>query len=165
MIEIGYFIFAATGTVEVKQGNNNKIYLKKGKLNMKSVTPFLMFQGGIAEEAMNFYTSLIDDSEITSIVRYGANEGGDEGTIMQATFSLKGQEFMCIDSNVKHEFTFTPSFSFFITCDTEEEIDNLYQKLIDGGHALMPIGDYGFSKKFGWLNDRFGVSWQINLPK
>ena len=60
---------------------------------MKSVTPFLMFQGGIAEEAMNFYTSLIDDSEITSIVRYGANEGGDEGTIMQATFSLKGQEY------------------------------------------------------------------------
>lgn len=132
---------------------------------MKSVKPFLMFQGGIAEKAMNFYTSVIDESEITSIVRYGANEGGDEGTVMQATFSIKGQEFMCIDSNLKHEFNFTPSFSIFITCDTEEEIDNLYEKLLDGGHPLMPIGDYGFSKKFGWLNDRFGVSWQINLPK
>ena len=57
---------------------------------MKSAKPFLMFQGGVAEEAMNFYTSLIDDAEITSIVRYGANEGGDEGKVMQATFSIKG---------------------------------------------------------------------------
>lgn len=130
---------------------------------MKSAKPFLMFQGGFAEEAMNFYTSVIEDAEITSIIRYGANEGGDEGKVMQATFSIKGQEFMCIDSNIKHEFDFTPSFSIFITCDTEEEADHLYEKLLEGGHPLMPIGDYGFSKKFGWLNDRYGVSWQINL--
>jgi predicted 3-demethylubiquinone-9 3-methyltransferase (glyoxalase superfamily) len=132
---------------------------------MSKVTPFLMFQDGKAEEAMNFYTSLIDDSHITNIVRYGANESGDEGTVMKATFSLKGQDFICIDSNIKHQFTFTPSFSIYVTCDTEEEIDNLYQKLLDGGMVLMPIGDYGFSKKFGWLNDRFGVSWQLDLPK
>ncbi|WP_394231946.1 VOC family protein [Niallia oryzisoli] len=130
---------------------------------MEKVTPFLMFQDGNAEEAMNFYTSLIEDSEITGIVRYGANEAGDEGTVMQATFSLKGQEFMCIDSNIKHQFTFTPSFSIYITCSTNEEIKHLYEKLIEGGQALMPIGDYGFSKKFGWLNDRFGVSWQLTL--
>lgn len=128
------------------------------------ITPFLMFQDGKAEEAMNFYTSLIEDSRITNIVRYGANEGGEEGTVMQAVFSLKGQEFMCIDSNIKHQFSFTPSFSIYVTCDTEAEIDQLYQKLIEGGAALMSIGDYGFSKKFGWLNDRFGVSWQLNLP-
>ncbi|WP_099364198.1 VOC family protein [Fredinandcohnia onubensis] len=132
---------------------------------MEKVTPFLMFQDGKAEEAMNFYTSLIEDSSITSIVRYGANESGDEGTVMQATFTLKGQEVMCIDSNIKHQFSFTPSFSLFVTCSTEEELDNLYQKLNEGGQALMPLGDYGFSKKFGWLNDRFGVSWQLNLPK
>ncbi|SFA70574.1 MULTISPECIES: VOC family protein [unclassified Bacillus (in: firmicutes)] len=131
---------------------------------MGKVTPFLMFQDGKAEEAMNYYLSLIDGSEITKIVRYGANESGDEGTVMQATFSLKGQEFMCIDSNLKHEFSFTPSFSIFITCDSEEEINNLYQKLSEGGQALMPIGDYGFSQRFAWLNDRFGVSWQLNLP-
>ena len=71
---------------------------------------------------------------------------------------------MCIDSNIKHEFDFTPSFSIFITCDTEEETDHLYEKLLKGGHPLMPIGNYGFSKKFGWVNDRYGVSWQINLP-
>ncbi|WP_066291842.1 VOC family protein [Bacillus sp. FJAT-29937] len=131
---------------------------------MKKITPFLMFQEGKAEEAMNYYISIIEDSEITSIVRYGANESGDEGTVMQATFYLKGQEFMCIDSNVKHQFTFTPSFSIFITCDTEEEINSLYEKLIEGGQALMPIGNYGFSQRFGWINDRFGVSWQLNLP-
>src|SRR5699024_5713521 len=102
--------------------------------------------------------------EITSISRYGANEAGDEGTVMQATFTLKGQEFMCIDSHVKHEFTFTPSFSIYLTCSTEEELDTLYEKLLENGQALMPLGDYGFSKKFGWINDRYGVSWQLNLP-
>ncbi|KAB2337056.1 VOC family protein [Cytobacillus depressus] len=132
---------------------------------MEKVTPFLMFQDGKAEKAMNYYTSLIEDSQITNIAKYGANEPGDEGTIKQATFTLKGQEFMCIDSNIKHQFTFTPSFSIFVTCNTEEELDNLYQKLSEGGQALMPLGDYGFSKKFGWLNDQFGVSWQLNLPK
>ena len=131
---------------------------------MGKVTPFLMFQDGKAEEAMNYYISIIEDSELTSIVRYGANESGDEGTVMQATFSLKGQEFMCIDSNLRHQFSFTPSISIFVTCDSEEEINSIYQKLIEGGQALMPIGDYGFSQRFGWLNDRFGVSWQLNLP-
>lgn len=132
---------------------------------MEKVIPFLMFQGGKAEEAMNFYTSLIEESGITNIVRYGANESGDEGTIMQATFTLKGQEFMCIDSNVKHEFSFTPSFSIYVNCNTEDEIMNLYQKLNEGGQILMPLDNYGFSKKFGWINDRFGVSWQLNLRK
>ncbi|MGG5252247.1 VOC family protein [Neobacillus sp. SM06] len=130
---------------------------------MGKVTPFLMFQGK-AEEAMDYYTSLIEGSEITSIIRYGANQTGEEGSVMQATFSLKGQEFMCLDSNIKHEFTFTPSFSLFITCDSEEEIDSLYENFIQGGQALMALGDYGFSKKFGWIVDRFGVSWQFNLP-
>src|SRR5699024_684109 len=123
-----------------------------------------MFQDGKAEEAMNHYTSLIEDSSIKSITRYGANEAGEEGTVMHAIFSLKGQEFMCIDSNVKHEFTFTPSFSIYITCDSEQEINTLYEKLILNGQALMPLDDYGFSKKFGWINDQFGVSWQLNLP-
>jgi predicted 3-demethylubiquinone-9 3-methyltransferase (glyoxalase superfamily) len=132
---------------------------------MHKVTPFLMFQDGNAEEAMKFYTSIVEDSEITNIVRYGANESGDEGTVMQATFELKDREFMCIDSNIQHQFTFTPSFSIYVTCDSEEELDHLYEKLNEGGQALMPVGNYGFSKKFGWLNDRFGVSWQLNLPE
>ncbi|WP_232696471.1 VOC family protein [Brevibacillus daliensis] len=130
---------------------------------MQKVTPFLMFQGN-AEEAMNYYTSLLEESEIISIIRYGANEAGEEGSVMQASFSLKGQEIMCIDSNIKHEFTFTPSFSLFITCDSEEEINRLYEKLTEGGGILMPLDNYGFSKKFGWIEDKFGVSWQLNLP-
>lgn len=113
---------------------------------------------------MNYYTSLIDGSEIINIIRYGAGEPGEEGSVMHATFKLNGQEIMCIDSNIQHEFTFTPSFSLFLTCDSEEEIDRLYDKLSEGGEALMPLGEYGFSKKFGWINDRFGVSWQLTLP-
>jgi len=130
---------------------------------LAKATPFLMFQGN-AEEAMNHYLSIFEDSEITGIIRYGANEAGEEGSVMQATFTLMGQEFMCIDSNVKHEFTFTPSFSIFVTCDSEEQLDKYYEKLNQGGEVLMPLGNYGFSKKFGWVVDRFGLSWQFNLP-
>lgn len=130
---------------------------------MKSATPFLMFQGH-AEEAMNHYISIIQDSEITSITRYGPNQPGAEGSVMHATFSLKGQTFMCIDSNVKHDFTFTPSFSIYLTCESEAEIEKVYGALIDGGGAMMPLDNYGFSQKFGWIADKFGVSWQLNLP-
>ncbi len=130
---------------------------------MKSATPFLMFQGH-AEEAMNHYISIIEDSEIISITRYGPDQPGTEGSVMHASFSLKGQTFMCIDSNVKHEFTFTPSFSIYLTCESEAEIEKVYGALIDGGGALMPLDNYGFSQKFGWIADRFGVSWQLNLP-
>lgn len=132
---------------------------------MDKVIPFLMFQDNNAEEAMNYYSSLIEDSAITSISRYGADEVGEEGSVIHATFTLKGQEFMCIDSHVKHEFSFTPSFSIYVNCDSEEELDTLFEKLSLDGQVLMPIDDYGFSKKFGWLNDQFGVSWQLNLPK
>ncbi|MCR8657998.1 VOC family protein [Paenibacillus endoradicis] len=130
---------------------------------MAQVTPFLMFQGN-AEKAINFYTSHFADSAITSITRYGVNESGTEGTVVRATFELKGQKFMCIDSNFKHGFDFTPSYSMFITCDSEEEIDNLYAAFVQGGEELMMLGTYGFSKKFGWLADQFGVSWQFDLP-
>lgn len=131
---------------------------------MKNIHTFLMFQNGKAEEAMNFYTSIIEDAEITSMIRYGPDEAGAEGTIHQASFTLKGQQFMCIDSNIQHAFDFTPSFSIYVTCDTLAEINTLYEKLVDGGQPLMPLDDYGFSEKFGWVNDRYGISWQLNLP-
>ena len=131
---------------------------------MKKVLPFIMFRNGVAEEAMNYYVSIIEDSKIINISRYDSNGPGEEGTVFQALFSLKGQEFMCIDSSVKHEFSFTPAFSIYVTCDSETEIDTIYNKLIENGMALMPLDDYGFSKKFGWLNDKFGLSWQLNLP-
>ncbi|KIV74694.1 PhnB protein [Bacillus mycoides] len=132
-----------------------------GNTNQK-ITTFLMFEGK-AEEAMNFYTSLFNQSEIVSISRYDENGPGKEGTVIYATFTLNGQEFMCIDSYVKHDFTFTPAMSLYVTCDTEEEIETVFNKLAQDGKVLMPLGSYPFSKKFGWLNDKYGVSWQLTL--
>ena len=129
----------------------------------QKITTFLMFEGN-AEEAMTFYRSLFDDAEVVSISRYGADGPGAEGSVQQATFTLAGQPFMCIDSPMKHGFTFTPAMSLFVQCADEAELDRLYAALADRGAELMPLGNYGFSAKFGWVNDRFGVSWQLNLP-
>jgi len=130
---------------------------------MQKFTTFLMFEGR-AEAAMNFYTSLFKNSKIVNATKYGSNGPGAEGSIMHATFTLNGQEFMAIDSHVRHAFTFTPSVSIYVTCEDEAEIDSTYAALTEGGGALMPLGSYGFSKKFAWVNDQFGVSWQLNLP-
>jgi len=128
---------------------------------MQKFVTFLMFTGR-AEEAMKFYTSLFKNSEITKISRYGANEDGVEGTVEHATFTLNGQEFMCIDSYVQHDFTFTPAISIFIRCETEEEIGRAFAALSQGGQILMPLDRYPFSPKFGWVADKFGVSWQLD---
>ena len=127
------------------------------------ITTFLMFEGD-AEEAMIFYTSLFDDSEIVRITKSGPDGPGGpnaEGTVQRALFTLNGQHYMAIDS-FGHDFTFTPAISLFVQCESEEELNRLYEKLMNGGTAAMPLGDYGFSKKFGWVQDRFGVSWQVN---
>lgn len=126
-----------------------------------TVTPFLMFEGK-AEEAMNLYVSAIPDSEVIDIKHYGPEGPGAEGSIMIARFALAGQRVFCIDSSVKHAFTFTPANSLFVTCASEAELDRIAGVLADGGGWLMPIGNYGFSRKFGWFNDRYGVSWQLN---
>lgn len=126
-------------------------------------TPFLMFQDGKAEEAMRLYTSLFPDAEIEEIQHYGPQGPGAEGTVHLAQFRVAGMRVKCIDSPAKHAFDFTPSFSFFIDCDSEEQLDRLIAALGEGGAMLMPPDNYGFSRKFAWLNDRFGVSWQLNL--
>ncbi|TMR91143.1 VOC family protein [Nonomuraea basaltis] len=131
---------------------------------MTQITTFLMFQNGEAEEAMNFYVSLFDEAKVVNVARFEPGEPGPEGKIKHAIFTLAGREYMCIDSDQSHGFTFTPSMSLYVGCDTEEEIDRLYAALAEGGGQLMPLNDYGFSTKFGWVNDRFGVSWQLNLP-
>jgi predicted 3-demethylubiquinone-9 3-methyltransferase (glyoxalase superfamily) len=126
------------------------------------ITTFLMFTGS-AEEAMNFYMSLFDGSRIISMKRYGPNEAGKEGTVHRATFELNRQQFMCIDSPVPHAFTFTPAISLYITCQDEREIEKLFAALSDKGGVLMPLQAYPFSQKFAWVQDRFGVAWQLNL--
>ena len=129
----------------------------------RKVTTFLMFEGA-AEEAMNFYVSLFAGSEIQQVTRYGPGEQGAEGSVKHATFRLGGQDFACIDSPVKHGFSFTPAISLFVDCESEAELEEAYRQLSAGGGVLMPLGHYGFSTRFGWVNDRFGVSWQLNLP-
>ena len=127
------------------------------------VTSHLMFEG-VAEEAMNFYVSLFRGSRIIQVERYGPGEQGAEGTVKKATFTLVGREFMCIDSPVKHAFTFTPSISLLVDCESEAELEEVFGRLSTGGRVLMPLDNYGFSTRFGWVKDRFGPSWQLNLP-
>lgn len=129
---------------------------------MQKFVAFLMFEGR-AEEAMRFYTSLFAGSKIDSIARYGAGEAGPEGSVMVATFSLGSQQFMASDSAVHHAFTFTPAISIWVNCESEAEIERAFTALADGGAVLMPLDAYPFSKKFGWVQDRFGVSWQLTL--
>lgn len=127
-----------------------------------SAIPQLMFVGD-AEAAMRLYVSLFPDSEVTAIERYGAEAGGREGTVQRATFTVAGRAFACIDSEPVHDFTFTPSFSIFVECEDEAELERAFAALSEGGSVLMPLDGYGFSRRFGWVNDRFGVSWQLNL--
>ena len=126
-----------------------------------AVTTHLMFEGQ-AEEAMELYVSLIPGSKVLDVQRYGPGEPG-EGSVKVARFSLAGQEFMCIDSYVDHPFTFTAAMSLFVTCASADEVDRLFAKLSEGGEVYMAVGEYPFSKRFGWVGDRFGVSWQIML--
>lgn len=125
-----------------------------------TVTPSLMFEGD-AEAAMRFYVELFDDGAVEEITRYGAGEEGPEGTIKKAAFTLNGQRLLCTDSPIAHAFTFTPSVSLFVASQSEEEVESLFAKLAEGGEVLMSLDAYPFSSKFGWVNDRFGVSWQV----
>jgi predicted 3-demethylubiquinone-9 3-methyltransferase (glyoxalase superfamily) len=129
---------------------------------MKIVSPILMFDGK-AEEAMKFYVSLFESAKVTHVTRYGANETGKEGSIQRAVFSLNGQEFICMDSVVKHNFTFTPAISIYVGCSSDQEITSLFNQLSVHGEIFMPLGKYAFSEKFGWCADRFGLCWQLNL--
>ncbi len=122
-----------------------------------------MFEGH-AEEAMKHYAALIPDTRITRLDRWGPAGPGKEGTVYHGVISIAGRDFRTFDSPAPHGFTFTPSVSIYLDCADEAELERIYAGLLEGGAALMPIGAYGFSRRFGWVNDRFGVSWQINLP-
>lgn len=129
----------------------------------QSITPHFMFIG-TAEEAMTLYVSLFAGSEILEVDRWQAGEPGAEGSIKKATFTLGGRAFSCGDSPNVHDFTFTPSLSLFVDCESEGELNKVFARLEDSGKVLMPVDNYGFSRKFGWVEDRYGVSWQLNLP-
>ena len=122
-----------------------------------------MFQDGNAQSALDLYFSAFPDSRMVQVERYAQGGSGAEGTIKVATFTLCGREFMCSDSPVKHGFSFTPASSTFVEFDSITELERVFSLLSDGGAVLMPLGNYGFSRMFAWINDRFGVSWQLNL--
>ena len=115
---------------------------------MQKISPFLWFDGN-AEEAVNFYVSIFKDSKILNLSRYGEAGPGPKGTVMSATFQLHGQEFIALNGGP--HFKFTPAISFFVHCQTQEEVDELWEKLSAGGRK----------DRCGWLTDRYGLSWQI----
>ncbi len=115
---------------------------------MQKITPFLWFDDQ-AEEAMNFYCSIFKNSKIGNITRYGEAGPGAQGTVMSATFQLEGQEFMALNGGPL--FAFTEAISFYVNCETQEEVDELWEKLTEGGEEVQ----------CGWLKDKYGLSWQI----
>ena len=130
---------------------------------MTTARPFLMFQGGTAQAALDLYFSIFPDSGIVRMEKYAEGEPGPVGTIRVAVFTLCGREFMCSDSPIEHGFSFTPSSSTFVEFDSLDALERAFEALSGNGDVLMPLDNYGFSQKFGWVNDRFGVSWQLNL--
>lgn len=120
----------------------------------------LMFTGR-AEEAIGFYTDLFDDSSVEFMEHYGPEYPGPEGQVVHGRFRLNGQLLMAMDSAVEQPFTFTPSISIFVTCPDESEVDRLFAGLSDGGAVMMPLDTYPFATRYAWVQDRFGVSWQL----
>jgi predicted 3-demethylubiquinone-9 3-methyltransferase (glyoxalase superfamily) len=115
---------------------------------MQKITPFLWFDGS-AQEAASFYISIFKNSKMGKISRYGDAGPGPKGSVMSVTFQIEGQEFFALNGGP--QFKFTPAISFFVNCETQQEVDDLWEKLSAGGRT----------DRCGWLEDKFGVSWQI----
>lgn len=128
---------------------------------MPSIAPFLMFQQGNAEEAIAFYVAMLPGSRVDEIRHWQPGSMGVPGKVELATFTVAGLQVKATDSPIRHGFDFTPSLSLFVTCATAEEAETASARLVEGGMALMPMAEYPFAKRFAWVNDRFGVSWQI----
>lgn len=128
-----------------------------------SMLPFLMFQEGKGAAALDFYLSVFPGAKAEGVERHGAGGPEPEGTLKAATLTIGGQSVKMFDSPIRHGFDFTPSFSFFVECASEDELQRLAETLSRDGTVMMPVGDYGFSRLFAWVGDRFGVSWQLNL--
>jgi len=135
-------------------------------------TTFLTFVGeqcGKANEAIEFYISIFPNSEVKSITNYTEGEGGGTPELIKhGVFTLNGTRYMVSESNYNHAWSFSPGVSIFVETDSEEEIAVLFNKLSTDGQIMIPLdsyetGDYGYGKKFGWCEDRYGISWQFIL--
>ncbi|HYG84461.1 MAG TPA: VOC family protein [Verrucomicrobiae bacterium] len=136
---------------------------------MGKMTTYITFvndKAGKAEEAVKFYVSVFKNSKLDSLLHYKEGEyGGDKGMVKFAQFTLNGQEFFASENNEQHVWNASPAVSIFVECDSVEEIDELYEKLSEGGDLMLPLDDYGFSEKYAWFNDKYGTSWQLNVGK
>lgn len=131
---------------------------------LQTITPFIWFDSQ-AEEAVNFYTSLFKNSKSTNVTHYTAEgavvSGREKGSVMTVAFQIEGQGFAAINGGPI--FKINPAISFFVNCRTHEELEALWAKLSRGGTILMNLDTYPFSEKYGWVQDKFGVSWQLIL--
>ena len=138
-------------------------------MKISTLLTFVGDQCGKGEEAINFYTSIFPNSEIKSITKYAEGEaGGTPDLIKYGVFSLNGTEYMVSESSYTHAWSFSPAVSLLVTDESDELIQTLFEKLSsNGGQVMVPLdnyageGDYGFGKKFGWCEDKYGVSWQF----
>jgi len=139
--------------------------MKKGT-KIQKITPFLWFDNQ-AEEAVNFYISFFNNSVITTITRYGSDgaraSGMPENSVMTMAFQLEGQDFVAINGGPI--FQITPTISFFVNCENVQEIDSLWKRLSNGGTVMMELDKYPFAEKYGWIQDKYGVSWQLIIPE
>ena len=129
----------------------------------RELRTFLTFQGGLASAALDLYREVFEDFELLAVDYYGAGDVGPEGTVKVAKFRLARGEFSCADSPITHAWDFTPAVSLWIECTDEVEQQGIFDRLGEGGNVYMPLDNYGFSTRFGWVGDRFGVTWQLNL--
>jgi len=130
----------------------------------RPIVPCLWFDDQ-GSQAADFYSSLFPESDIRSTTHYGKEgfeiHGRPEGSVMTVSFRLAGQEFLALNGGP--QFKFTPATSFFVICGSAAEVDALWVALSDGGEVLMELGGYGWSRRYGWLSDRYGLSWQVSL--
>ncbi|WP_207694623.1 hypothetical protein DOK67_0000407 [Enterococcus sp. DIV0212c] len=129
---------------------------------MSKFSPCLWFDGKV-EEAAEFYVNAFEESKINKVDYYVDSEHQPKGSVLTISLTLAGQEVILLNGGP--EFTFTPAISFFVECETEEQISKLWETLSHNGEVFMEFGQYPFSKKYGWLNDQYGVSWQLVLAE
>src|SRR5690242_269239 len=130
----------------------------------ESVHTHLMFQNGRALDALRRYEEIFDGGfTIDELATYDEHAPGPTGQVQLALCTLLGQRITCIDSPVQHDFDMTPAISLFVECTDDAELQRLFAALSQDGKVFMPLDDYGFSRRYGWVEDRFGVPWQLNL--
>ncbi len=143
---------------------------ESGKIKMvaksQKITPFLWFDNQ-TEEAVNFYVTVFNNTKIKTTTRYGEKgakaSGMPENSVMTMAFQIEGQDFVAINGGPV--FQINPTISFFVNCETVQEIDRLWEKLSEDGMVMMELDNYPFAEKYGWIQDKFGVSWQLIIAE